>query len=30
MDQEIKQLEEAGIISHLMSNWALPILVMPK
>ena len=30
MDQEIKQLEDAGIISHLMSNWASPILVTPK
>ena len=28
--QEIKQLEEAGIISHSMSNWASLILVMPK
>ena len=30
MDHEIKQLEDAGIISHSMSNWASPILVMPK
>ena len=30
MDQEIKQLEDAGIISHLMSNWPSPILVIPK
>ena len=30
VDQKIKQLEDAGIISHLMSNWASPILVLPK
>ena len=30
IDQEIKQLEEAGIISHSMSNWTSLILVMPK
>ena len=30
VDQEIKQLEDAGIISHSVSNWASPILVMPK
>ena len=30
IDQEIKQLEDAGIISHSMSNWASPILGMPK
>ena len=30
INQEIKQLEDAGIISHLMSNWASPISVMPK
>ena len=30
VDQEIKQLEDAGIISHLMSNWGSPILVVPK
>ena len=30
IDQEIKQLEDTGIISHLMSNWASPILVVPK
>ena len=30
MDQEIKQLEEAGILSRIMSNWASPILVVPK
>ena len=30
MDQEIKQLEDAGIISCSMSNWASPILVVPK
>ena len=30
IDHEMKQLEDAAIISHLMSNWASPILVMPK
>ena len=30
IDQEIKHLEDAGIISYLMSNWASPILVVPK
>ena len=30
MDQEIKQLENAGIISHLVSYWASPILVVSK
>ena len=30
MHQEIKQLEDADIISHLMSNWASPILVVPN
>ena len=30
VDQETKQLEDMGIISHLMSNWASPILVIPK
>ena len=30
MDQEIKQLEEAGIISRSISDWASPILVVPK
>ena len=30
MDHEIKQLENAGIISRIMSNWASPILVVPK
>ena len=30
MDHEIKQLEEAGIISLSMSDWASPILVVPK
>ena len=30
VDHEIKQLEEAGIISRSMSNWANPILVVPK
>ena len=30
VSHEIKQLEEAGIISHSMSDWANPILVVPK
>ena len=30
MDQEIKELEDTGITSHLMSNWASPILVVSK
>ena len=30
MYQEIKQLEEAGIISRSMSDWASPILIVPK
>ena len=30
VDQEIKQLEDVGIISCSMSNWASPILVVPK
>ena len=30
VDQEIKQLEDTGIISHSMSNWVSPILVVPK
>ena len=30
MDHKIKQLEEAGIISRSISNWASPILVVPK
>ena len=30
VDQEIEQIEEAGIISRSMSNWAIPILVAPK
>ena len=30
VDNEIKQLEEAGIISQGMSHWASPILVVPK
>ena len=30
VDQKIKHLEDAGIISHSMSNWASPILVVPK
>ena len=29
-DHEIKQLEEAGIISRSMNDWASPILVIPK
>ena len=29
-DHEIKQLEEASIISQSMSNWASPIIVVPK
>ena len=29
MDHKIKQLEEAGIISRSMSDWASPILVVP-
>ena len=28
--KKLKQLEDTGIISHLMSNWTSPILVMPK
>ena len=30
MDEEIQQLEDVGIISSSMSNWASPILVVPK
>ena len=30
MDHEIKQLEEVGIISRSMSDWAIPIMVVPK
>ena len=30
VDIEIQQLEDAGIISRSMSNWASPILVVPK
>ena len=30
IDHEIKQLEEADIISWSFSNWASPILVVPK
>ena len=30
MNQEIKQLEDVGIISCSTSNWASPILVVPK
>ena len=30
MDEEIQQLEDAGIISRSMSDWASPILVVPK
>ena len=30
IDYEIKQLEEVGITSRSMSNWANPILVVPK
>ena len=30
MDHKIKQLEEVGIISQSMSNWASPALVVPK
>ena len=30
VDHEIEQLEEARIISRCMSNWAIPILVVPK
>ena len=30
VDHDIKQLEEVGIISQSMSNWARPILVVPK
>ena len=30
VDHEIRQLEEVGIISRSMSDWASPILVLPK
>ena len=30
VDEEIQQLEDIGIISRSMSNWASPILVVPK
>ena len=30
VDQEIKQLEEVGIISRSIRYWANPILVVPK
>ena len=30
IDHDIKELEEAGIISQSMSNWTSPILVVPK
>ena len=30
VDHEIKQLEEVGITSQSMSDWASPILVVPK
>ena len=30
VDEEIKQLEDAGIISRSMSDWASPNLVVPK
>ena len=30
MDEETQQLEDAGIISRSMSDWASPILVVPK
>ena len=30
MDEEIQQLEDIGIISRSMSDWANPILVVPK
>ena len=30
VDEEIKQLEDAGIISRSMSDWANLILVVPK
>ena len=30
VDQEIKQLEDVSIISHSMSNWASPIIIVPK
>ena len=30
VDEEIKQLQDTGIISRSMSDWASPILVVPK
>ena len=30
MDQEIKQLEEVGILSRSVRDWASPILIVPK
>ena len=30
VDEEIQQLENTGIISRFMSDWASPILVVPK
>ena len=30
VDHEIKQLEETGIISRTVSNWASQILVVPR
>ena len=30
MDEEIQQVEDVGIISRSMSDWAIPILVVPK
>ena len=30
VDEEIQQLEDAGIISRSMSDWASPVLVVPK
>ena len=30
VDEEIQQLEDAGIISRSMSDWVSPILVVPK
>ena len=30
MDYKIKQLEEVGIISQNMNDWASPLLVVPK
>ena len=30
MDHEIKHVEEVGIISRSMSDWASPILMVPR